>query len=143
MDKQYYFMDDSYLEMEKNTEKYINESGVASFLTKDIREMEKKTPLSKDIFLKNGFVEDTDPRLAELAQYTESGEYYDLEREVKSYNGSTFYLTVKPISNYIGREFCCHIDSSDRCTVGCVDLDNVRRFNKFMKLMDINFRLEI
>ena len=71
MDRQYYFMDDSYLEMEKNTEKYINESGVASFLTKDIREMEKKTPLSKDIFLKNGFIEDTDPRLAELAQYTQ------------------------------------------------------------------------
>ena len=143
MDKQYYFMDDSYLEMEKNTEKYINESGVASFLTKDIREMEKKTPLSKDIFLKNGFIEDNCTISKQLAQFTESGEYYDLEREVKSYNGSTFYLTVKPISNYIGREFCCHIDSSDRCTVGCVDLDNVRRFNKFMKLMDINFRLEI
>lgn len=47
MVKQYYFMDDSYLEMEKNTEKYINESGVASFLTKDIREIEKKTLLSK------------------------------------------------------------------------------------------------
>lgn len=142
MNKQYYFMDDSYLEIDKN-EKYINEAGIASFLTKDMREMEKKTPLSKDIFLKNGFIEDNDSLSAQLAQFTESGEYYDLEREVKSYNGSTFYLNVKPISNYIGREFCCHIDSSDRCTVGCVDLDNVRRFNKFMKLMDINFRLEI
>lgn len=143
MDKQYYFMDDSYLEIEKSNEKYINECGVASLLTKELRELEKKTPLTKDIFIKNGFIEDIDSRLAQLAQYTESGEYYELTKEVTSINGSTFYLTVKPISNYIGREFSCHIDNSDRCTVGCVDLDNVRRFNKFMKLMDINFRLEI
>lgn len=143
MDKQYYFMDDSYLEIEKNNEKYINECGVASFLTKEFRELEKKTPLTKDIFIKNGFIEDTDPRLAQLSQYTESGEYYELTKEVTGINGSIFYLSVKPIANYIGRNMCCHVDSSDRCTVGCVDLDNVRRFNKFMKLMDINFRLEI
>lgn len=125
MNDQLFFMDDS----------YINEAGAAAFLTKDNREIEKSTSITSELLVKNGFKKEYDGILQE--------DIWDIFVPLKTNPNIRYHLEMNNYSNTPNRNWYIHVDNEVCSSCGSLDLETVSHFNKFMKLMDINFRLEI
>lgn len=53
-----------------------------------------------------------------------------------------WYIDVRKLSNYKGRDWSVAIDNCDRDTVSVVDIQTIDQFNKVMEIMEINFTLK-
>lgn len=124
MKDQLFYMDDS----------YINEAGFVAMMTKDIREKEKNTSLDPTILEQNGFKKIVD----------EITNMISFEKEVKKkHDNYHFFIAVRQLSNYPGRHWWVRIDNCDMDSVASLDIETVRHFNKLMRLMDIDFTINI
>lgn len=92
--------------------------------------------VTKQILLDNGF------SYIDKTCNTCLGNYWNEYVIDISDRNSTYYISVKDISNYIGRGWNVHIDNQDWETIAYVDIETVEHFNKLMELMDIDFRLK-
>lgn len=54
-----------------------------------------------------------------------------------------FDLTIHELSNMIGRDWCVHVDNNVFCTIGSCDIQTVEHFNDFMKVLEIDYKLEV
>lgn len=120
-------------------ENYINEAGFVSYITKDIREKERITSLCDDILIKNGFEKKWDNILC-IWEYHMTASQYGNNKEL-------FHIIVCEVfqgyTNYPGRNWDIHIDNCDMCGVAGINAETVAHFNKLMRLMDINFKINI
>lgn len=51
------------------------------------------------------------------------------------FNGREFHLTIRELSNTIGRDFFVHVDNCDFDTVGSMDVATFEQINKFLELL--------
>ena len=125
MNDQLFFMDDS----------YINEAGTAAFLTKDNREIEKNTSITGELLIKNGFKKKYDEILQEYI--------WDIFVPLKTNPNIMYHLVIKNYSNTPNRNWYIHIDNEVCSSCGSLDLETIYHFNKFIRLLDIDFKMEI
>ena len=122
-----------------NREQYINEAGFVSYITKDIREKERITSLSDEILVKNGFEKKWDDILC-IYEYHLTASQYGNDKEL-------FHIIVcegfEGYTNYLGRNWNIHVDNCDMCSVAGIATETVAHFNKLMRLMDINYKINI
>lgn len=136
MKDQLFYMDDSYIDIDN---KYINEAGFVSYITKDIREKERITSLCDDILVKNGFEKKWDDILCIWEYHMTASQCHN--------NKELFHIIVceafQGYTNYPGRNWNIHVDNCDMCSVAGISAETVTHFNKLMKIMDIDFKLNI
>lgn len=83
-------------------------------------------PITKELLLKNGFVE------------RHNLGYYEYIKEVNNH-----WLTFKwDVSNTPNRDWYLHIDSCDRCTVGGCDIQYVHQAQTFCNVLGIELEFE-
>lgn len=83
-------------------------------------------PITKELLLKNGFVEKT------------YNEYYEYVKEVDEH-----WVTFKrDVSNTPNRDWFLHIDSCDRCTVGGCDVQYVHQAQVLCNVLGIELKFE-
>ena len=84
-------------------------------------------PITKELLLKNGFVEES------------YDEYYDYIKKVEEH-----WLTFKwDVSNTPNRDWYLHIDSCDRCTVGGCDVQYIHQVQTLCNVLGIDLKLEL
>lgn len=86
--------------------------------------------ITEDWLIKNGFEKFFD-------DICESYHYYS-----KEIDGN--YIDIKMNSSNISNDHVvCHVDNSDRCTIGCADIQYVHQLQNFLNLMGIKSVFEI
>ena len=125
MNDQLFFMDDS----------YINEAGTAAFITKDNREIEKNTSITSELLIKNGFKKKYDEILQEYI--------WDIFVPLKTDPNTMYHLVIKNYSNTPNRNWYIHVDNEVCSSCGSLDIETIYHFNKFIRLLDIDFKIEI
>ena len=125
MNDQLFFMDDS----------YINEAGTRAFITKDNREIEKNTSITGELLIKNGFKKKYDEILQEYI--------WDIFVPLKTDPNTMYHLVIKNYSNTPNRNWYIHVDNEVCSSCGSLDIETIYHFNKFIRLLDIDFKIEI
>lgn len=124
MNDQLFFMDDS----------YMNEAGAVAF-TKDNREIEKNTSITGELLTKNGFKKKYDEILQEYI--------WDIFVPLKTNPNTMYHLVIKNYSNTPNRNWYIHVDNEVCSSCGSLDIETIYHFNKFIRLLDIDFKMEI
>lgn len=93
-----------------------------------LREIEP-IPITKDLLLKNGFIMGKDNIL----------DYIFYKKEIDG-----CYITIKTdCSNISEDHVVCHVDNSDRCSIGCVDIQYVHQLQNVLNLMNIKSNITV
>lgn len=124
MNDQLFFMDDS----------YINEAGAVSF-AKNNSEIEKNTSITSELLIKNGFKKKYDEILQQ--------DIWDIFVPLKTNSNIMYHLVIKNYSNTPNRNWYIHIDNEVCSSCGSLDIETIYHFNKFIRLLDIDFKIEI
>lgn len=124
MNDQLFFMDDS----------YINEAGAVSF-AKNNSEIEKNTSITGELLIKNGFKKKYDEILQQ--------DIWDIFVPLKTNSNIMYHLVIKNYSNTPNRNWYIHIDNEVCSSCGSLDIETIYHFNKFIRLLDIDFKIEI
>lgn len=94
-----------------------------------LREIEP-IPITKEFLRKNGFIHIVD----KLDGYITS---YD-----KEIDGN--FLEIRfGISNTSNDHVVCHVDNSDRCSIGCADIQYVHQLQNFLSVLNIKMKVEL
>ena len=118
------------------------------------RKLTDKFPITAEYLEHYGWEQKEDPIIKSISdedkkQLNSEGIKYNWKEYTfvarnKDANDNTGYwfLTMRyELSNTVGRDWSCHIDNSLHESVGCVDIGTIEQFNKYMDLMDIEYRL--
>ena len=114
---------------------YINEAGTAAFLTKDNREIEKNTSITSELLIKNGFKKKYDEILQQ--------DIWDISVHLKSNPNIMYHLKINNYSNTPNRNWYIHVDNEVFSSCGSLDIETIYHFNKFIRLLDIDFKMKI
>lgn len=83
-------------------------------------------PITKELLLKSGFVEES------------YDEFYDYIKEVDSH-----WIAFKRVSNTPNRDWYLHIVSCGRCTVGGCDIQYIHQVQTFCNVLGIDLKLKL
>lgn len=87
-------------------------------------------PITKEFLLKNGFVR-------ELHDIIEEYHYYSKEID------GCFVDIMFGYSNISEEHVVCHVDNSDRCTIGSADIQYVHQLQNFLAVLNIKMKVEL
>ena len=89
--------------------------------------------ITHKILIDNGFEEDF--TLSKI-------EGHEMHRMFhKNINNEWYISFTYLLTNSISRDWCCHIDNSRHESIAFADIQTIEHFNKFMDLMDVDYRL--
>ena len=87
-------------------------------------------PITKEFLYKNGFIRVLD----KLDGYIT---FYD--KEVDGH-----FLEIRfGISNTSKEHVVCQVDNSDRCFIGCVDIQYIHQLQNFLSILNIKMKVEL
>lgn len=120
-----FYMDDSYL----------NERAYVSAMNQIDIKKEKNTQIIDKYILESGFSKCNDNTIMEE-------EFPGYRSYEKSIDDNYFITITKGISNVDHENgWTVHVDNSDRCTIGSIDITNIYQYNTFMKALGIKDKL--
>lgn len=120
-----FYMDDSYL----------NERAYVSAMNHIDVKKEKNTQIIDKYILESGFSKCNDNTIMEE-------EFPGYRSYEKSIDDNYFITITKGISNVDHENgWTVHVDNSDRCTIGSIDITNIYQYNTFMKALGIKDKL--
>lgn len=120
-----FYMDDSYL----------NERAYVSAMNQIDVKKEKNTQIIDKYILESGFSKCNDNIIMEE-------EFPGYRSYEKSIDDNYFITITKGISNVDHENgWTVHVDNSDRCTIGSIDITNIYQYNTFMKALGIKDKL--
>lgn len=120
-----FYMDDSYL----------NERAYVSAMNQIDIKKEKNTQIIDKYILESGFSKCNDNTIMEE-------EFPGYRSYEKSIDDNYFVTITKGISNVdYENGWIVHVDNSDRCTIGSIDITNIYQYNTFMKALGIKDKL--
>lgn len=94
-----------------------------------LREIEP-IPITEEWLIKNGFEKFFD-------DICESYHYYS-----KEIDGN--YIDIRMNSSNISNDHVvCHVDNSDRCSIGCADIQYVHQLQNFLSVLNIKMKVEL
>lgn len=99
--------------------------------------------ITRDILIKNNFLEKEDKILREIAEeYSE--EYNVFEKTTKDFHTRDVFIEINSIlSNHPDRDWSVHIDNSSRETIASADIQTIGQFNMLMHIMDIDYKITL
>lgn len=59
----------------------------------------------------------------------------------KSIDNNAYHLEISKISNTWGRNWSIHVDNCDFQSIGGCDIQTIKHFNDFMKILEISYEL--
>lgn len=94
-----------------------------------LREIEP-IPITKEFLYKNGFIRVVDKLDGYITFYG---------KEI----GGNFLEIRFGISNTSEDHVVCNVDNSDRCSIGCVDIQYVHQLQNLLNILDIKMKVEL
>ena len=94
-----------------------------------LREIEP-IPITKEFLYKNGFIRIVNKLDGYITSYN------------KEIDGN--FLEIRfGISNTSNDHVVCHVDNSDRCSIGCADIQYVHQLQNLLNVLDIKMKVEL
>lgn len=87
-------------------------------------------PITKEFLYKNGFIRVVDKLDGYITSY---------DKEIDGH-----FLEIRfGISNTSKDHIVCHVDNSDRCSIGCVDIQYIHQLQNFLSVLNIKMKVEL
>lgn len=100
--------------------------------------MEKTLILTDELLLNKGFQKEKLPWYNDWYDDIQ----YEYRKEVPVIHSKDYYyLSITHLSNTKNRDWAVHVDNEVHSTSGKCDIQTIEQFNKFMELLDIDFKL--
>ena len=86
-------------------------------------------PITEEWLVNNGFEKFYD-EICEFSYYTKEvdGNYIDIKTDC---------------SNTSNDHVVCHVDNSDRCSIGCADIQYIHQLQNFLSVLNIKMKVEL
>ena len=87
-------------------------------------------PITKEFLYKNGFIRVVDKLDGYITFYG---------KEVDGH-----FLEIRfGLSNTSEEHVVCHVDNSDRCSIGCADIQYIHQLQNFLSVLNIKMKVEL